>query len=766
MTRTAATEVQRLDSYAECVVCGRQTAYAVAGVPVHYRLGGDCRDLAGQSWTAQFYEWRGWQRTRSEDVAIAIAPWGSDPGRCVLCGQASLARCSNTSPSHDQLGFQPAWAHPDCVRRAGARGLDRMAAAVTGAAATQAHSGATKTKQQSPGKPASRERRPTTPPRQQPGSFTAPAAVLHGDGLWLADGRRVDLADGELHAGDLYELARELRLGVHLGSWTDNHGTRHERSEPGLIAVTADGRKRLGLELPAEPTSWDAAITEATHGHQFVTAAIDAGYHFRRPAPAGENTEGDDEPETDTTKQVVRAWSRVWADRGKSLRIAFLEAIDPRDVPVLADGPGQLTEADMQRDDVILAGPATVARRLALYARHTGYPFHTTVHTTGLAHIESTRRKGMSTHRRPCPDCGALVEFPRKKKDRDREDDATKECPECRTRVRPHYTYRELFAPHDPPEPLAGHTEIDLTWSRRGSDDELAKNRFVHVFDAGGAYLSAAGIELGIGEPTHYPDGAPFDPRTPGMHLVHLPYEQLEEGSDGRYRLTANDPRHPNPLDPAGKVRFLAADSDPDRQAIWVAAPALEIATELWGEFEILESHVWQAHGRIFYPWYEQMKDAREALDADDGDGQAARALLKNVYKLTFGMLESARWRAGKPGYAPHRRHHIVAKVRANLVRKIVKIGTESETWPVRVSTDAVAYLSDEPDPTAAWPGDPERDLGRGLGKFDHEASGLLVDQTRYLTGQGTNQLTPAKQWDPAAAGMADAPYPDLGRKE
>ena len=52
------------------------------------------------------------------------------------------------------------------------------------------------------------------------------------------------------------------------------------------------------------------------------------------------------------------------------------------------------------------------------------------------------------------------------------------------------------------------------------------------------------------------------------------------------------------------------------------------------------------------------------------------------------------------------------------------------------VTADTVLYLSNDPDPVTAWPGKPAQ-LGRGLGQFKPEASGLLVDQLPHLTGRG-----------------------------
>jgi hypothetical protein len=197
----------------------------------------------------------------------------------------------------------------------------------------------------------------------------------------------------------------------------------------------------------------------------------------------------------------------------------------------------------------------------------------------------------------------------------------------------------------------------------------------------------------------------------------------------------------PHPLNPRGSL---------PKQPVWATTPGVQLAYELGYEVPILAAYVWPEHGRVLDPWYERIRDARAALDVDDVDAQTARDLLKVVYTRTIGMLGSEEWMRNRPGYAPDRRHHIVAKARANILRRIVQIGRDSDRWPVAVITDTVLYLSDDPDPVRSWPGKPEQ-LGRGFGQFKPEASGLLVDQLPYLNGQdyrGKELLD--HDWNPA----------------
>ncbi|WP_217631144.1 hypothetical protein [Modestobacter sp. DSM 44400] len=351
----------------------------------------------------------------------------------------------------------------------------------------------------------------------------------------------------------------------------------------------------------------------------------------------------------------LRGWTRVWRGERRGVWIALIPAMnaDPLETPVLADGPS----------------PATLARRLSLFTEQLKAPWAMGASATGIDLMINLRWK-----------------------DRER-----------------------LFAPRDPVPPAQVSTlEQDINWSRVPTETERSA-RFVHAYDRGGSYAAGvAGLELGVGEAEHHPQGRDFDPKLPGYWKIEVPER-------------AGDWRFPHPLIPRGSA---------PAQPIWLTTPGLQLAWELGYEPAVLAAYTWPEHSRVLDPWYERIRDARTALDTDDVDAQRARDLLKVVYTRTIGMLGSETFMAGRPGYDPARRHHIVAKARANILRRIVQIGRDSDRWPVAVTADTVLYLSDDPDPVSAWPGKPAQ-LGRGLGQFKPEASGLLVDQLPHLTGKG-----------------------------
>lgn len=253
--------------------------------------------------------------------------------------------------------------------------------------------------------------------------------------------------------------------------------------------------------------------------------------------------------------------------------------------------------------------------------------------------------------------------------------------------------------------------EADISWCRQPTGEELT-HEWVHAYDRSGSYLAGvSGLELGVGAPVHHPDGTAFVPRMPGYWRIEIP--------------DTGDWRMPHPLDPRG----LHAG-----RARWVTTPALEFAVEQGYEPRILEAYTWAERARILDPWYERIRDARTRLDVDDVDSQIARDQLKQIYAPTIGMLGSSIHMAGRTGYAPERRHMIIAKARTNILRRIATIGKETGRFPVAVIADTVLYTSPDPDPVSSWPGG-ERWMGRELGRYKVEGSAPLQEHLQYLTG-------------------------------
>lgn len=273
------------------------------------------------------------------------------------------------------------------------------------------------------------------------------------------------------------------------------------------------------------------------------------------------------------------------------------------------------------------------------------------------------------------------------------------------------------FTPSRPVAPAEIPTlEADIDWQRKLTDTER-EHRYVHAFDRGGSYLAGvSGLELGYGVPTHFTEGHEFDKKLPGYWRIVMP-ERAEW-------LT------PNPIDPRNRDRDFAGE------LTWVTTQTLDIATALGYQPEISEAILWEQHGRIYDAWYERVRDARTTLDTADPDDQRARDLLKEVYVRSLGLTASFEHHANREGFAPERYHFIQARAKANILRRIHQIGTDTGRWPVAISKDTVIYTSDDADPVTAWPGD-AKNYGRGLGQYKYEGSALLADHQQFLTGDG-----------------------------
>ena len=128
-----------------------------------------------------------------------------------------------------------------------------------------------------------------------------------------------------------------------------------------------------------------------------------------------------------------------------------------------------------------------------------------------------------------------------------------------------------VFAPSTTAPPFGiGDVERDFNWSRPPTRQE-SERRYVRAYDRGGSYVAGiAGLELPIGNPVHHPDGAPFNPKTPGYWLVDIP-------EHGEWRI-------PYLLNPIG-LQFTGPK--------WVCTPRVERAIALGYQPKILEAWIW-----------------------------------------------------------------------------------------------------------------------------------------------------------------------------
>ncbi|SIJ20462.1 Uncharacterised protein [Mycobacteroides abscessus subsp. abscessus] len=490
----------------------------------------------------------------------------------------------------------------------------------------------------------------------------SPAAVLHTDGLWLADGTHVQLEEPIQHVGQVAELAYTYNLGYQItAKW----------AEPGQIWITEEACRQFGIDVEAINRRDRAkSLRELTEGLDFITLAVSAGW---RLGGAGD----------DLTTQRLGAWTRVYREGQRGVMIALIPGMSTHiaEMPILADEPS----------------PAAIALRLQLLADALKFPWKIFAGVTAIDLMLQARPRTWSPQ-----------------------------------------DWREVvFAPSTTTVPFGMEDiESDFDWSRPPTAEER-QMRYVHAYDRSGSYTAGiAGLELPIGAPTHYPEGAVFDPKKPGYHLIN-PVESA-------------DWRLPHLLNPRGLQLTVPK---------WVCTPRLERALALGYQPQILESYVWHEHGRVLLAWYERFRDANTELDVDDPDAQAARGQSKIIRNHGIGILGSDQFLKGKTGYSPERRLHVVSKASANIVYRLNQIGETSKQWPVAVIKDTVIYVSDDPDPVSAWPGSPQN-FGRGFGQYKPEGSGLLAEQLEFLNGRdyrGKQALVDMAQWRQQLAKLGES---------
>jgi hypothetical protein len=225
------------------------------------------------------------------------------------------------------------------------------------------------------------------------------------------------------------------------------------------------------------------------------------------------------------------------------------------------------------------------------------------------------------------------------------------------------------------------------------SEAELAIPAVVGL-DAYCAYLGAAGVaDLAIDalEPTGLPTGG-FDKRRAGYWQVPADWAP------------ANVP----PWFPA------LIGPGPDQGTVWRTTPTVTLMLQC-GMPEDAISDAFLApirHGdsgrelthsaRLLHGspgWAERLRDAYETIPADtpDQDDAAVRRAVKATFREGIGML-----RRGTPFV--HRgdwADTVIATWRTNFLRRIIRVGQESDRWPLRIDYDCVYYAVDVDASTA-----------------------------------------------------------------
>lgn len=189
----------------------------------------------------------------------------------------------------------------------------------------------------------------------------APAAVLHTDGLWLADGTRIELATPIVHVGQVAELAYTHHLGYRLTA---------KYSEPGQIWITEAACQEFGIDVEAISRRDRAkSLRQLTENIDFVTGAVNDGWSL---GGAGE----------DPNAHRLGTWTRVYRDDKRGVMIALIPGMGTStdEMPILSDEPT----------------PAQIAKRLQLLADSLRFPWKINAGVTAVDLMLQTRTKTWS----------------------------------------------------------------------------------------------------------------------------------------------------------------------------------------------------------------------------------------------------------------------------------------------------------------------------------------------------------------------------------
>ncbi len=480
------------------------------------------------------------------------------------------------------------------------------------------------------------------------------------------------------------ELPLEVDDLTGLVQWALNSGLRRERLSPNdrdgdpLLVLTDRASQALGLPASLE----DRATLRLADSHPAVTALQQAGLRL--------------------TRRGFGPWPRVYRPVTDNKRASVQLAVTAWDA--LSNGGWNLPPLS----------PADLARVLGTYTDRVLTPRGSTAVCgeelmTALRPPTRAHRDSPDSSWRSAPNPGALHRPL---------DPAPPEAPDTHP-----------LAQGRPPEQAMEEEAWD--WSREPSDHEQDTFAYVVGLDTNLAFVSAAsGLQVGLdAEPRHVRAPA-FDKKVPGSWYCDLTH-------------VATDPRLPSPFTSTGQ---------PPTGPAWYATPTLAYAQELGADVRPIEAYLRDDHGGYLTPWYERLRDAYLATMADLGVHQklpqadylaamkklatadpaslALLAAIKSTGKGGLGKLREGprtpaapytRWSAlNKPTWRPDIRAAVVSRARVNQHRKMLKMATQTDRYPVAVFSDCVLYPAHTPTALDVVPPGPD-----GLGVPGHLRLGV-----------------------------------------
>jgi len=488
--------------------------------------------------------------------------------------------------------------------------------------------------------------------------WRAAAAVVGADGIYLPGGEKEPLPAALAHAGTLGDLPARLDLG-----WGGGKLPPHA----GQLWLTASFLERAGLPVPPpdQPVEERERLLEDAATLPFITGALADGWEI-----------------SEASRARLGHRMRIWRAANRAgAQLVFIPYIS---------GEVHLLDGD--------PGPAALATRLDLYARHVGVPYGRSAAYSGhdlLLQLDARRK---------------IV----------------------------------LAGPADPPPVRPAGTGL-VTFQRAPTEKE-ASHRFVHSYDTTAAWLAAAlRTKLGVGEAVHR-DRPEFDPKLPGLWRVTPPTWDTWAIPDPfavRRKRDDGTAWYYTPL-LAMAADLLGVEIRPVEAWVW---PEHTQYLDMWAT-ELNKARL-------------ALAGPPPSYRPEDPDAAAVLDALKDTYSGAITLFGSPQLdedpETGRERHKLFRQdwsYTGIGTSNARLYRKILQVEEVTPgLWPLAIDRDNLLYASDSPDPEQACPAPLK--TGNQLGQVKNKGSGLMADAAPQLAkGRFSfDKLTPPAMWDPRGGG-------------
>lgn len=250
-------------------------------------------------------------------------------------------------------------------------------------------------------------------------------------------------------------------------------------------------------------------------------------------------------------------------------------------------------------------------------------------------------------------------------------------------------------------EPLGAPTMVAPQWARVPNLAE-EQETYLHKFDRVAAWLPAFNsVVLGIGDPTHYPQGREYDRLKAGAWRIASVPGGIDRGVfEGLPPLTFR---------PAAEGGF------------WLFNPDVDLLVELFPDWapsmEIVEAYVWETSKRALTGMYEKLLRMRRYVMRCQGEGRPGARWVKGIHGRLY---QSFRGYLGRNDprfdhetgdvyerdiyWRPDWAKAIMALANANTFRALHKYAVQDGRFPLSLYVDAATYTSDHADPAQAKP--------------------------------------------------------------